>query len=172
MLLNQSWKSKLVVLFKKSEFLKNLVKIKKKKKIVAMRIFMILIQISVIDLLLNIMKTLLFYQNIKNQKELHNRKKNKKRQMLRKDQKEKGNVFLEGKCHLNQKKIMNVNQFELPLKVSLSYLILLLNFRFKQLNKLLVTKEKKNASMKLQFNRLEQTKQEKVAGILTNQIKT
>jgi len=79
MLLNQSWKSKLVVLFKKSEFLKNLVKIKKKKKIVAMRIFMILIQISVIDLLLNIMKTLLFYQNIKNQKELHNRKKNKKR---------------------------------------------------------------------------------------------
>ena len=137
-----------------------------------MKIFMILILILVIDLQLNIMKTLLFYQNIKNQKELHSKKKNKKRQMLRKDQKEKGNVFLEGKCHLNQKKIMNVNQFVQPLKVSLSYLILLHNFRFKQLSKLLMTKEKKNASMKVQFNRLVQTKQVKVAGILINQIKT
>jgi hypothetical protein len=77
------------------------VKINKKRKIVVKMIFMILILILVIDLHLNIMKTLLFYQNIKNQSELHNRKKNKKRLMPRKDWREKGNVFLAGKCHLN-----------------------------------------------------------------------
>ena len=169
---NQLWKNNLVVLFKKQGSLKNLVKINNKRKIVVKMIFMILILISVIDLHLNIMKTLLFYQNIKNQKEMHNRKKNKKRLMLKNVQREKGNVFLEGKCHLNQKKIMSVNQFVLPLKVSLSYLILLLNSKFRLLNKLSMIKEKKNASTKLQFNKLEQTKQVKVADILINLTKT
>ena len=168
---NQLWKNNLVVLFKKQGSLKNLVKINKKRKIVVKMIFMILILISVIDLHLNIMKTLLFYQNIKNQSELHNRKKNKKRLMPRKDWREKGNVFLAGKCHLNQKKIMNVNQFVLPRKVSLSYSILLRSSRFKLPNKLSVIKEKKNASMKLRFNKLEQTKQVKVVGILINRTK-
>ena len=168
---NQLWKNNLVVLFKKQGSLKNLVKINKKRKIVVKMIFMILILISVIDLHLNIMKTLLFYQNIKNQSELHNRKKNKKRLMPRKDWREKGNVFLAGKCHLNQKKIMNVNQFALPRKVSSSYSILLLSSRFKLPNKLSVIKEKKNASMKLQFNKSVQTKQVKVVGILINRTK-
>ena len=168
---NQLWKNNLVVLFKKQGSLKNLVKINKKRKIVVKMIFMILILISVIDLHLNIMKTLLFYQNIKNQSELHNRKKNKKRLMPRKDWREKGNVFLAGKCHLNQKKIMNVNQFALPRKVSSSYSILLLSSRFKLPNKLSVIKEKKNPSMKLRFNKLEQTKQVKVVGILINRTK-
>ena len=168
---NQLWKNNLVVLFKKQGSLKNLVKINKKRKIVVKMIFMILILISVIDLHLNIMKTLLFYQNIKNQSELHNRKKNKKRLMPRKDWREKGNVFLAGKCHLNQKKIMNVNQFALPRKVSSSYSILLLSSRFKLPNKLSVIKEKKNASMKLRFNKLEQTKQVKEVGILINRTK-
>ena len=168
---NQLWKNNLVVLFKKQGSLKNLVKINKKRKIVVKMIFMILILILVIDLHLNIMKTLLFYQNIKNQSELHNRKKNKKRLMPRKDWREKGNVFLAGKCHLNQKKIMNVNQFALPRKVSSSYSILLLSSRFKLPNKLSVIKEKKNASMKLQFNKSVQTKQVKVVGILINRTK-
>ena len=168
---NQLWKNNLVVLFKKQGSLKNLVKINKKRKIVVKMIFMILILISVIDLHLNIMKTLLFYQNIKNQSELHNRKKNKKRLMPRKDWREKGNVFLAGKCHLNQKKIMNVNQFALPRKVSSSYSILLLSSRFKLPNKLSVIKEKKNASMKLPFNKSVQTKQVKVVGILINRTK-
>ena len=169
---NRLWKSKLVVLFKKQGFLKNLAKIKKKLKIVVMMIFMILILILVIDLHPNIMKTLLFCQNIKNQKEQHSKKKNKKRLMLKNDQREKENVSLEGKCHLNQKKIMNGNQYVLPQKVSLSYLILLLNSRFKLLNKLSVIKEKKSANMKLQFNKLEQTKQVKEVGILINLTKT
>ena len=134
--------------------------------------FMILIQILVIDLLHNILKTLLFYQNIKNQKEQHNRKRNKKKLMLKNDQKGKENVFLAGKCHLNQKKIMSVNQFGLQLKVLLNYSILLLNSKFKLLNKLSMTKEKRNVSMKLQFSKLEQTKQVKVVDILINRTKT
>ena len=134
--------------------------------------FMILIQILVIDLLHNILKTLLFYQNIKNQKEQHNRKRNKKKLMLKNDQKGKENVFLVGKCHLNQKKIMSVNQFGLQLKVLLNYSILLLNSKFKLLNKLSMTKEKRNVSMKLQFSKLEQTKQVKVVDILINRTKT